>query len=446
MTQRIAQTLILTMTRAMSLSEWERAGLLEREWALYAALAPNYDRLVVVSHGDSRDLELAARIHPSPIVIANTERLGVLDYVASVPARIEAALGPIESAVIKTNQMDDAGLACSIAGWLRDRGVTCALIARCGYVRSQFLAAEHGSGSVEAMNAALIERTLTGAADLVVATTEQAITDLAWRDGLDAERVRVIPNYILDEACSGSGAQRETGLCVCVGQLVARKRVDRLIRAVAELRHDHQVLLEIIGSGVEEPSLRALADELEAPVTFCPRIPHHRVLERLGRASIYLQASALEGHPKTLMEAMACGAACIVADSPGLGNLIQNGVTGLCVSGEPETFAYAIAGLLEDACWREQLGACAAQIAHARFALSRVAELERNAHRAALALAASRSRQDDAMIRWNPALLHRTPDQIARAWTHALDAMLARLPAYQQQRVRSALRDEPRAA
>lgn len=434
------------MTRGMSLCEWEREGLLHREWALYGALADNYDRFVVVSHGDHRDHELPAKLHPSPIVITNDERLPVLDYVASAPARIQAALGPIESAVVKTNQMDDAGLACSISGWLRDRDVPSALIARCGYVRSQFLAAEQGCGSIEAMDAALIERTLIGVADMVVGTTQDAISDLAWRDALDAERVRVIPNYILDDACNPDAGQREPGLCVCVGQLVARKRVDRLIRAVAELQQDHDVSLEVIGSGVEEQSLRDLTAELEAPVVFRPRIPHHRVLERLSQASIYLQASSLEGHPKTLMEAMGCGVACIIADSPGLGNLIQNGVNGLCVSGEPETFAYALAGLLEDAGWREQLGACAAQFANSRFALSIVAGLERDAHRAALELGANRNRCDDVMIRWNPALLNRAPEQIAAEWQRALDALVARLPFDQQASVRSAMHARGRAA
>lgn len=446
MSQRLAQTLFATMTRGMSLREWERSGLLHREWALYEQIAPDYERIVIISHGDDDDQELAARMEPRPIIISNRDHLPVLDYVASLPARIQEALGPVESAVVRTNQMDDAGAACAIAGWLRHQGTPCALIARCGYVRSQFLAAEFGSGSLQAADAALIERTVIGMADLVVGTTERMVSDLAWRDGLSDEQVRVVPNYVLDDACILPEATRQPGLLVCVGQLVPRKRVDHLVRAVAELHDDHDVTLEVIGSGPEENTLRALAAELGAPVVFHPRLSHHQVLDHLRRASVYLQASALEGHPKTLMEAMACGAACIVADSPGLGNLIQNGVTGLCVSGEPQTFAYALAGLLEDACWREQLGACASQFARTHFGLDRVIELEREAHRAAMHLAGNRSPAGQALIRWCPALLHRKPDEIAVAWAEALEALLARLPPHRRAQLRDELARRDRAA
>lgn len=438
MSERLAQTLIATMSRDMSLREWERNGLLDREWTLYRHLAPLYDRVVVVSHGDESDQPLADQLDPRPIVISNRDHLPTMDYVASLPARLQEALGPIESAVVRTNQMDDAGSACSITGWLRTIGVRCALIARCGYLRSQFLAAEFGAGSAEAADAALIERTVIGMSDMVVGTTQQIISDLAWRDGLDAGRVRVVPNYVMDEANAEIAHDREPGLLVCVGQLVPRKRVDYLVRAVADLREEHRITLEIIGSGPEEPALRQLAEELGAPVVFHPRLPHMQVLDRLRRASVFLQASSLEGHPKTLLEAMACGTACIVADTPGLGNFIQNGVTGICVSGEPQTFTYALAGLLEDGSWREQIGACAARFARTHYSIQRVAELEREAHAAAMALADNLARQSPAMVRWNPALLSQSPEQIALAWQHAFDMLVARLPIAQQQHVRQA--------
>jgi len=441
MTTRIAQTLILTMTRGMSLSEWARTGLLEREWAIYTLLAENYDRIVVISHGDDEDERIAGSLEPVPIVITNHSRLSSAQYAASLPMRLEEKLGPIESCVIKTNQMDDAGAACSIASHLRRCGTPCALIARCGYVRSQFLAAEFGPASPQAIDASLIERTVIGSADLVVATTPKMIADLSWRDGIDAGRTRVIPNYVLDEATCDDSDCRQEGLVLCVGQLVKRKRVDRLIRAVAELRSEHDLTLEIIGEGPEAPALHALAADLQAPVAFRPRLPHTQLLARMREAAIYLHASEREGHPKSLLEAMACGMACIVADAPGVTGIIQNGVSGLLVSGEPETFAYALAGLLEDSSWREQLGACASQSVRATCSLDRIIKQERDAHRDALERAALRGAHDSAMVRWNPGLLSSSPEQIAHAWQQAFDMLVAHLPEDRQRALRSAMQD-----
>ena len=76
------------------------------------------------------------------------------------------------------------------------------------------------------------------------------------------------------------------------------------------------------------------------------------------------QASALEGHPKTVIEAMALGAAVVVADAPGLGEVVTHGVTGLRVEAQPGPIADAI-GFLLDEPWREQMGHGAGAVAGA---------------------------------------------------------------------------------
>jgi glycosyltransferase involved in cell wall biosynthesis len=438
MTTTIAQTLIVTMSRGMSLTEWDRLGLLEREWAIYERLKSRYERVVIVSHGSSTDLSITSTLGPDVSCIANTQGLDSLAYVASLPARL-ADLGPLTSAVIKTNQMDDAGAACVLASSLRQARVPVALIARCGYLRSQFLAHEHGPGSPQAISAGLIEQTVIGAANLVVGTTSTMVDDLCWRDGLDTSHVRVIPNYVLADYPVVEAGDRDPKLLLYVGQLVERKRVDVLIRAVADLPPQPEVVLEIIGDGPEEGALRALAAELKVRAVFRPRLPHREVLDRMSRAAIYLHASALEGHPKSVIEAMSTGCSCIVADTPGLGCIVENGVTGVRVPGTAETFAYALAGVLEDECWRQQIGACAAEQVRTRFGLDRIADLEVEAHQAAFSLAQSRCDLDRGVLRWNPLMLHQDPDQIAQAWQDSFNEMLLRMPEDQRAQVRSAI-------
>ena len=438
MTETIAHTLLFTMSRDMSLFEWQRQGLLEREWALYDRLAPYYERIVVVSHGDNRDQSIAQALGPKVSCIVNRDGLDSLRYAASLPERF-AQLGPFADVVIKTNQMDDAGAACVLASSLRRQRKPVTLIARCGYLRSQFLAHEFGPGSYRTVNAGLIEQTVIGAANLVVGTTQTIVDDLCWRDGLDTDHVRVIPNFVLADYPIIDAEDRDPNLLLYVGQLVARKRVDALIRAVADLPPDPPLTLEIIGEGPEEQALRSLAMELNARVIFKPRLAHREVLARMSKASMYLQASALEGHPKSVLEAMSTGCVCIVADAPGLGCVIENGVTGVRVPGAPETFAYALAGLLEDTSWRQQIGACAAEQVRSRYGLDRIAELEIEAHKAACRLASNRCDLDRGVVRWNPLLLHQDPEHIATAWRSSLKEMLSRIPDHQRQSVEDAI-------
>jgi len=439
MSEGIAETLILTMTRGMSLAEWRRLGLLDREWALYTELARHYQRIVVISHGGDEDREVAAELAGNVIAIVNEDRLDTPNYVATLMDRLDEFVGPIRDAVIKTNQMDDGGAACALTAGLRDRGCPVGFIARCGYLRSQFLAREHGSGSHEAASAALIEKSVTGSSDLVVGTTREIVEDLSWRDGLGEDHVRVIPNFVLADRQVVPAEDREPGLAVYVGQLVERKRVSNLIRAVANQPAEEHASLEIFGDGPQREELRKLAEELGAAVRFMGQRPHAEVLERVSQASVYLHASSLEGHPKSVIEAMACGTPCIVADAPGLGSLIENGVTGIRVPGEAETFAYALAGVLGDTSWREQLGACASERARKLFGLPRVVELETEAHRTALAIGRTNTGRDAPMIRWNAALLQHQPDRIAEAWQDAYESLLHYLPATRRSAVIEAM-------
>jgi hypothetical protein len=148
----------------------------------------------------------------------------------------------------------------------------------------------------------------------------------------------------------------------------------------------------------------------------------------MSRASLYVHASALEGHPKSVIEAMACGTPCIVADSPGLGSLVENGVTGIRVPGESETFAYALAGVLSDMSWRNQLGACAAERARKLYGIDHVIKLEREAHEAAIACGRAGSGRHAPLIRWNASLLQHSPEKIAESWQEALETLLEHLP------------------
>ena len=75
--------LVVFFSRGMSLEGWERAGILERELALYRALLPHLDHLAFVTYGGTADLELGRRI-PGIEVLPNLRGLS--------PNRSKAAL------------------------------------------------------------------------------------------------------------------------------------------------------------------------------------------------------------------------------------------------------------------------------------------------------------------------------------------------------------------
>ena len=83
---------------------------------------------------------------------------------------------------------------------------------------------------------------------------------------------------------------------------------------------------------------------------------------------------------------MGTGAAVIVADSPGLGLVVDHGSTGLRVPTDCDALATAFGEMVNDVDWREMIGSAAARVTRARFALETIAPLELEAHRLALSL------------------------------------------------------------
>src|SRR3546814_19405107 len=58
-------------------------------------------------------------------------------------------------------------------------------------------------------------------------------------------------------------------------------------------------------------------------------LPHQNLPEMIHAGRIFVLPSSYEGHPKTLLEAMACGAAVLCTDVPGIREVIEDGRTGL---------------------------------------------------------------------------------------------------------------------
>ena len=112
-----------------------------------------------------------------------------------------------------------------------------------------------------------------------------------------------------------------------LGQLILRKGVDVLVRALSRLDATGWCCL-ILGDG---PSRDALEREtrargLEDRVQFLGFRPDR--LRFLRRFHVLVLPSYLEGLPRALLEALAAGVPCVGSEIPGIQDLLEDGVTG----------------------------------------------------------------------------------------------------------------------
>ena len=158
-------------------------------------------------------------------------------------------------------------------------------------------------------------------------------------------------------------------LIVSVGRLRAKKGLDTLIEACAQLRDRGQPFrCEIVGYGEEQSRLAALitARDLDDHVTLAGKLTRDQVIARYARAALYVQPSRVaadgdrDGIPNVLLEAMAMGLPVLATRVSGIPELVHDRRNGLLVEPDaPAALAVAMSELLDDRALGARLGVAA---------------------------------------------------------------------------------------
>ncbi len=350
--------LALFFTFGVSLATWRDRGLLSREMRLYEALNSRGVHLTLVTYGDDTDREIAAA-WPDVEILPFHARVPKLpgwplQVLVSLllPLVFRRALARAD--VFKTNQIF-GGWVAVLAGWLCRRPV----IARGGYEYYAFTLHQR-RGALRRWFAWATSWLTYRKARLVSLATAADAAFAAEHFGIDPERIRLNPNWIDTEHFAPPGddapaVAEEADRVLFVGRLSAQKNLALLLRAAARGGFG----VDLIGDGEEARRLKALAGRTSADVRFFGRIANDSLPALIVRYPVFALTSDYEGHPKALLEAMACGRAVVVTDAPGLAEVVEDGVSGLIVRPDEAAVAAAIRGLLGDPARRRDLGAAA---------------------------------------------------------------------------------------
>jgi glycosyltransferase involved in cell wall biosynthesis len=300
-----------------------------------------------------------------------------LSVLAPVPWLVSRR-GRIDALV--TVQWADSIFAAALAGLLRRTLVVWAARGDAGD------ALRPAGAPLRRLQAAVRRRLASGS--LHVALSEAMRDELL---GLGVARVAIVPppvdakRFRPPSAEERADARRELGVAdqelaiAYVGHLRALKAVDRLVDAFAGLVGDGvPARLLLVGGGrgasddVEAPlrdQVRRLA--LEDSVRFCG--PVRNVREALWAADVFVLPSTREGMPVSLLEAMACGLACVAPPSAAGDELLAGGAGVVPATNEPDDLLEALRRLAGDPDERARIGRAAAERAR-EFDVERVTD------------------------------------------------------------------------
>lgn len=167
--------------------------------------------------------------------------------------------------------------------------------------------------------ASWIERRAMRLPDEILANSDETGRRLRAELGEDAP-VTVAPLGIDVEAVAAAAPAGSTTDLVVVGRLLAHKRIDLLLEAMAILHGvGEAVTCRVIGDGPELARLTARADTLGLAehVEFRPDVDDHSELYALVKsARLFAFPSEREGFGIALLEALACGLPVVTTSAP----------------------------------------------------------------------------------------------------------------------------------
>lgn len=181
--------------------------------------------------------------------------------------------------------------------------------------------------------------------------------------GVEAEMIDVVLSGVSEDLMPRPEARARVPTVVYVGRLKSYKRLDLLIRAMAEVRDTMpDARLVLAGAGDDEQRLKALTSELglEGAVQFSGFISEQEKLATLQSAWVGAITSEKEGWGLTVIEPNRCAVPVVAFDVAGVRDSVKDGTTGILVAdGDVGAFAEALLRLLGDADLRERMAQAA---------------------------------------------------------------------------------------
>lgn len=334
--------IILLFSKNTTLDIWGNNGTLSREIAIYKMFINEGHDVTMVTFGSSNDLNYLPELCRIRL-ICNKWNLSNKLYLFYLTKIFPLFLRRKSKSVIITQQINSIDIALKIG-----RLAKIPVIARCGYMLSLFNKYQYGKNSIQYKKAVKIEKHGFESSDEIFVTADYMKDYILKKYNVQYEKVFVVPNYVITEQFRLSKNFKIGCSLIYVGSIKYQKNIFALIEA----NRLFPIKLKIVcgyGNDRYNGEIQKKIKDYALDVTLNKDIIGHDQLPSiLNNSSIFILPSLYEGHPKALIEAMACGLPVIATDVQGINNIIDHSINGYLCGTSPEEISEAIKTVAED--------------------------------------------------------------------------------------------------
>jgi glycosyltransferase involved in cell wall biosynthesis len=334
----------LHVVHLVSGDQW--AGAEVMTWLLLSELASRADQCRV-SAVALNDGELVRRLRASNVNVHvfDERRLSFLEILRSTLALVRSA----GADVLHSHRYKEHWLAAGLAAVTKSRTVATVhgMPEPARTVRLRYAAQTWATF-----------RLLTYRFDGVAAVSEATRQRLVVDHHLRSAQVHIVPNGIRVPADPARAPKTESPHIGSVGRLVAVKRFELFLETAAIVRRQYPTArFSILGDGPDREMLVSRAAAMGLGGCFRVLDPVLDPWSYYRSLDVYVNTSASEGLPLSVLEAMSIGVPAVASAVGGIPEVVRQGLDGVLVySSQASDYAAACAGLLSDGARREQLG------------------------------------------------------------------------------------------
>ena len=353
--------LLLTFTYNVSLDLWYKSGVLSREISLYKKLSEKNVEILFLTFGTEKDLScpvLDGVIKIIPINNLIKAKNPILKFLKSLllPLKLKKIFKDID--IIKTNQIEGSWIGCIGKILYRKK-----FIVRGGYewLRT-YTTIQYFRGKrnffkylYNYFRIYITEYIVYKLADKIILTSETDINFVIKKFKFNKKRDKIyeIQNFIDINLFKPLNLKEKPYHVLYIGKLHLTKNVLNLVSAFKDLKN---FTLDIIGEGPYKIKLEEIIKQNNLHVNFLGIFPNDKLPEIINKYPIFILPSLFEGNPKSLLEAMSCGAACIGTNVGGIKNIIKHKENGYLCKTDSISIRNAIIALYNDKKLRKKIG------------------------------------------------------------------------------------------